>query len=174
VFLRGRKTPSGHHRKSGVQLNRKIRPTWRIEITASKCPTCGGRSLVRIPKGQWVEGVNLRVKRAFDLVITPGGIKRKVIECRATVYRCSTCDHYFASEQYKRLAKHFHGLMSWAMYEHVAHQLSAGTLEEMFRDMFGLNVGNPEILMFKSLLARFYRPAYKVLLARILTGPVIP
>jgi len=59
------------------------------------------------------------------------------------------------------------------MYGHVAHRLSAGTLEEMFRDMFGLNITNPEILMFKSLLARFYRPTYKALLARILKGPVV-
>jgi hypothetical protein len=63
--------------------------------------------------------------------------------------------------------------MSWAMYEHVAHRLSAGTLQEMFRDLFGLAVANPEILMFKSLMARFYRPTYRALLARILAGPVL-
>jgi hypothetical protein len=55
---------------------------------------------------------------------------------------------------------HFHGLMSWSMYEHVAHRLSAGILEETFRDLFGLTVGNREILMFKSLMARFYRTTY--------------
>jgi hypothetical protein len=46
------------------------------------------------------------------------------------------------------------------MYEHVAHRLSAGILEETFRDLFGLTVGNREILMFKSLMARFYRTTY--------------
>ena len=156
-----------------MHLNRRIRPTRRIEIKASKCPTCGGRSLAIVPKGQRVEGVSGNVKRAFDLVITPGGVKRKIIECRAPVYRCSGCGHCFASERYKRLAKHFHGLMSWAMYEHVAHRVSAGTLEEMFRDLFGLTVSNVEILMFKSLMARFYRPTYKALLAKILSGPVL-
>jgi hypothetical protein len=174
VFLRDGKRRRRQHRKgSGAHLNPKIRPTRRIEIKASKCPACGGRSLVVVPKGQRVEGVTGNVKRAFDLVITPGGLKRKIIECRATVYRCSNCGHCFASERYQRLAKHFHGLMSWAMYEHVAHRLSAGTLEEMFRDLFGLTVGNPEILMFKSLMARFYRPTYKALLAKILAGPVL-
>jgi hypothetical protein len=63
--------------------------------------------------------------------------------------------------------------MSWAMYAHVAHRLSAGTIEDMFRDLFGLSIGNPEVLMFKSLMARFYRPTYRVLLARILAGPVL-
>jgi hypothetical protein len=173
VFLRDRKTRRRHHRRSGVHLNRRIRPTRRIDINASKCPACGGRSLVTIPKGQRVEGVRVNVKRAFDLVITPSGVKRKIVECRAIVYRCSRCGHCFVSERYHRLAKHFHGLMSWAMYGHVAHRLSAGTLEEMFRDLFGLAVSNPEILMFKSLMARFYRPTYRALLAKILTGPVL-
>jgi predicted RecB family nuclease len=173
VFLRGRKRQRPSHPRHGVNVNRRIRPTRRVEITASKCPCCGDRNLIVIPKGQRVEGVNVRVKRALDLVITAGGLKRKVIECRAIVHRCSRCGHGFASERYQRLAKHFHGLMSWAMYEHVAHQLSAGTLEQIFLDLFGLSVTNPEILMFKSLMARLYGPAYRALLAKILTGPVL-
>ena len=59
------------------------------------------------------------------------------------------------------------------MYGHVAHQLSAGSLEQMLFDFFGLTVSNVEILAFKSLLARFYRPAYKALLSKILTGPAL-
>jgi predicted RecB family nuclease len=173
VFLRDGKRRRRYHRRPEGRLNRKIRPTQRIDIKASRCPTCGGRSLVSIPKGQRIEGVNVKVKRAFDLVITPGGVRRKIIECRATAYRCSTCGHCFASERYYRFAKHFHGLMSWAMYEHVAHRLSAGTLEEIFRDLFGLNISDSEILMFKSLMARFYRPTYKMILARILAGSVL-
>lgn len=175
IFLRARKKRSRGHRRPRVHehLNSRIRPSRRIEIHASTCPACGCRKLVIIPKGQRVEGVNVKVKRAFDLIVTPGGIKRRVIECRATVYRCSKCGHCFASERYHRLAKHFHGLMSWAMYEHVAHRLSAGTLEEMFRDLFGLAVGNHEILMFKSLMARYYHTTYKALLAKILAGPVL-
>uniref|UniRef100_Q01TS6 Transposase IS66 n=1 Tax=Solibacter usitatus (strain Ellin6076) TaxID=234267 RepID=Q01TS6_SOLUE len=173
VFFRADKKRRRRIRKPGVHLNRRIRPTKRIEIKASKCPFCGGRNLVSIPKGQRAKGVNVRVKRAFDLVITPGGMKRKIIECRATVYRCLGCDHRFASEQYQRLAKHFHSLMSWAMYEHVAHRLSAGTLQQMFRDLFGLTVSDLEILMFKSLMARFYRTTYKALLGKILSGPIL-
>jgi hypothetical protein len=43
----------------------------------------------------------------------------------------------------------------------------------MFSDMLGLHVSNPEILMFKSLLTRFYRVTYTALLPRILAGPVV-
>jgi len=173
VFVRSSKILRRHQRRAAMRQNRRIRPTKRIEVTASKCPVCGSRHLVIIAKGQRFEGVRANVKRSFDLVITSGGIKRRVIECRATRYRCSSCGHSFTSERYHRLAKHFHGLMSWAMYEHVAHQLSAGSLEKMFLDLFGLNISDPEILMFKSLMARFYRPTYKALLAKILAGPVL-
>ena len=173
VFLRSGGRRRRRSPRSGVHLNRRIRPTRRIEIRSSKCPRCGGKKLVNIPKGQRVEGVNVRVKRALDLVVTAGAIKRRVLECRAAVYRCTQCGHCFASEQYHRLAKHFNGLMSWAMYGHVAHQLSAGSLEQMLFDFFGLTVSNVEILTFKSLLARFYRPAYKALLTKIVTGPAL-
>jgi rRNA maturation endonuclease Nob1 len=158
VFLRVGKTRRSRIPKPGVHLNRRIRPTKRIEIKATKCPSCGDSNLVCIPKGQRAKSVSVKVKRAFDLVITPGGIKRKIVECRASVYRCSGCGRCFASERYERLAKHFHGLMSWAMYEYVAHRLSAGTLQQMFHDLFGLAVSDGEILMFKSLMARFGRP----------------
>lgn len=36
--------------------------------------------------------------------------------------------------------------MSWEMYHHVAHQASAGTLEEMLQDLSGLTVSKCEIL----------------------------
>ena len=81
------------------------------------------------------------MKRAFDLVITPGGMRRRIIECRSAFYRCSQCTHYFAPERYQRLAKHFHGLMSWATYEHVAHRVSINALNERFDELFGLWVG---------------------------------
>jgi hypothetical protein len=59
------------------------------------------------------------------------------------------------------------------MYQHIAHRLSSGVLEEMFRELFGLSVSNPEILMFKSLLAQYYRGTYQKLLAKIVAGPVL-
>ena len=35
--------------------------------------------------------------------------------------------------------------MSWAIYQHVAHRISNRTLQELFREFFGLAVANPEI-----------------------------
>ena len=59
------------------------------------------------------------------------------------------------------------------MYEHVAHQVSSGALEEKFREFFGVAVANAELHMFKGLMAHRYRSSYHGLLAKILAGPVL-
>ncbi|MBI5594050.1 MAG: IS66 family transposase [Deltaproteobacteria bacterium] len=143
-------------------------------IIAKNCAACGCAKLAKVSKSERLNIPMPRVKRAFDLVITPGGIRRRVIECRTAIYRCEHCGQIMApAEQYHRLAKHFHGLMSWAMYQHVAHRLSGGTIEEMLREFFGLTVGNEEIHMLKSLMARYYSKTYRHLIQKILLGPVL-
>lgn len=111
-----------------------------------------------------------RVKRAFDLVMTAGGIKRQVIECRSAVHKCQDCGRVFVPPKYDRLAKHHHGLMSWAIFQHVAYGISFRTLEEMFREFFDLRIHHAEIHMFKSLMAHYYKPTYRKLLKKILSG----
>jgi hypothetical protein len=46
-------------------------------------------------------------------------------------------------------------------------------LGEMLREFFGLSVSSPEVQMIKSLMARYYRPGYRRLLDKILSGPVL-
>jgi hypothetical protein len=46
-------------------------------------------------------------------------------------------------------------------------------LQEMLRESFDLVVSKPEIHLFKSLMARHYRPSYQRLLKKILSGPVL-
>jgi hypothetical protein len=171
VFVRTNKTLKKHLRRPRLWCNRRIRASRRIEITASKCPGCGGNDLTKLP--QTPKGKRNRLKRAFDLVITPGGVRRRIIECRTAFYRCSQCSHCFVPERYQRLAKHFHGLMSWATYEHVAHRVSIYGLNERSDELFGLWVGIQEIHEFKTRMARYYRTTYRKLLAKIVSGSVL-
>jgi hypothetical protein len=106
-------------------------------------------------------------------VFAPGGIRRRVIECRTVVHQCRTCGTVFIPDRHDRVAKHFQGLMAWAMYEHVAYQASYKAVQERFAEYFGLFVGGSEVHNFKSLLARYYRPCYRGLLKNILAGPVL-
>jgi hypothetical protein len=76
-------------------------------------------------------------------------------------------------DKYLRVAKHSHALMSWAMFEYVAHRTSNRVLEDMFKQYFSLTVSKSEIHTFKSLMSRYYRVTYKRLLAKILSGKLL-
>jgi predicted RecB family nuclease len=173
VFVRTSRTLRKNRKKPGTHHNRKLRVSRRVQITSSRCPACGGTEIIRWEHGRRVTTQAPRVKRAFDLVFTGGSIKRRVIECRAPVHECRGCGRIFLPERYERLAKHFHGLMSWVMFEHVTHRISYDMLEEMLKESFDLGVCNPEIHMIKSLMARYYQRGFKRLLDKILSGSVL-
>jgi predicted RecB family nuclease len=173
VYARGSKLIRKTQRKAYQHRNRKLRASRRVQIVARTCPSCGGMDITRWPKGKRGCGYKTRYKRSFDLVFTPAGIRRRVIECRAAVHECRTCGTVFIPDRYERAAKHFHGLMGWAMYEHVAHQASYKAVKERFAEFFGLFVADSEVHFFKSLMACYYRPCYRRLLKTILAGPVL-
>jgi hypothetical protein len=76
-------------------------------------------------------------------------------------------------EVYERLDKHFHGLKSWAMYQHVVQRISLQGVSDMAEELFGIRVTLGEVTMFKGLMARYYRLAYDRLLQKILAGPLL-
>jgi predicted RecB family nuclease len=153
--------------------NRKIRATHCVEIKASKCPYCQSRHLIAIPVKERPKGVQTRRKRAYDIIVTPGAIKRNVIDIRAVAYRCSQCERCFVSDRYHRLAKHFHGFMSWFACQQITHRLGVKSLAALFHETFGIRVYLGEFLVFRYLLARYYRETYRRLLAKIMAGPVL-
>jgi predicted RecB family nuclease len=173
VYARTSKLIRKTRRKPYQHRNRKLRASRRVQVVARTCPSCGGMDITRWPKGKRGCGYKPRYKRSFDLLFTPAGIRRWVIECRALVHECRTCGTVFIPDRYERAAKHFHGLMAWAIYEHVAHQASYKEVHERFAEFFGLHVGDTEVYFFKSLMARYYRRCYRRLLKTILAGPVL-
>jgi predicted RecB family nuclease len=173
VFVRTNKTVRKNHKRPGKHHNRKLRVSRRVQITSSKCPKCGGSDIIQWEHGARVTNKAPRLKRAFDLIFTGGAIKRRVIECRAPLHECRDCGQHFVPDRYERLAKHFHGLMSWMMFQHVAHRISYEMLADMLKEFFGLTICGPEIQMIKSLMARYYRPGYRRLLDKILSGPIL-
>jgi predicted RecB family nuclease len=153
------------------QWNRKLPVKKHVEITAEMCPQCKCREILQVPTDNRTK--KLYTRRAFDLVITAGKIRRRVIECHGSLYQCSQCSHRFLPSKYERLDKHFHGLKSWAMYGHVGHGFSLKALQAVLRESFGLHVHAGEIHMFKSLLAHHYRTTYSGLLKKIVAGGVL-
>ncbi|MHC4626850.1 MAG: IS66 family transposase [Planctomycetota bacterium] len=175
VYVRTSKTlrKSKRKKRTGHNRNGTLRVTKRVEVAASQCPSCKSRDLARKIRGATPGVPRPRRKRAFDLVVTPSGIKRKVIEYRSSVHLCRQCGHYFVPDRYARVAMHLHGLRSWAMYQHVAHRMSFGAIETICGDMFGVYVPETDILMFKALMAHYYRSTYRALLRKICSGDVL-
>jgi predicted RecB family nuclease len=158
-------------RKYGRQ---NLRVTKRIIITSERCPGCKCTSLTtEIDRKELPGRPIMRTKRAYDLVLSPAGVRRKVIECRASVHRCLDCALCFIPEGYQRLDRHFHGLKSWAMYQHIVHCISLQGVRDMIEELFGLRVHLCEVNMFKGLMARYYQLAYDRLLQKILSGHLL-
>jgi predicted RecB family nuclease len=172
VFIRTNKRLKKRLRKPGVHRNRRLRATKRIEVTAARCPACKSNRLDQLSRAECV-GMRVRSKRSIDLAFTAGGIRRSVLECWPVVYRCVACGHRFKPEKYGRIATHGHALMSWAMHGHIAHRLSYGVLEDLFREYFDLAVTDAEVHTFKVLLAKYYRKTYDSLVAKLCSGSVL-
>jgi predicted RecB family nuclease len=153
--------------------NRKLRISKRVKITASKCPFCSSSNVTKDAPKKLLGHRGPRVKMAFDLVITSSGIRRKTLECRTSVHQCNDCGKAFVPASYQQIDPHFHSLKSWAMFQHMAHRISFGTLQQMLWEFFGLHVRRTQIHLFQGLMARYYRTGYQKLLRRILSGNVL-
>ena len=173
VYVRTRKRVRKHRTvRTCVSRNKRLRVNKKYSIVSMKCPSCSGTDIELDPEKK-AGGQSSRMKRAFDLVISPSGLRRKVIECRSPRHRCRSCGERFIPESYQRLDKHYHNLKSWAMYLHVAHRHSFQTLHEVAKDLFGLSIHSPEFVVFKNQFARTYRATYDKLMAMILAGQVL-
>ncbi len=145
---------------------KKLRPNRVIWIRSKKCPHCGDTDIVRFSNQK-------HIKIAYDLKITPGGIRRQVIHCTAALHKCRGCYKFFLPERYKRRDKHFHALKCWAMYHHGVHRVSLENLAVMFEDFFGIRINVQELHMIKCLMGRHYRPTWKLILQRVITGNLL-
>jgi hypothetical protein len=153
-------------RKRKKQTTRKGRVNREVVITSDSCPFCKSNRITKVGKQN-------RVKLAYDLKFTAGGIHRQVIRYIAVRHQCEDCRKGFLPEQYNRRDKHLHGLKSWAIYQHIVHRISLHHLETMFEDCFGLRVGVMEVVLIKTLMARRYRKTLKEILARIVAGGLV-
>ncbi len=172
VYVRTNKTLRNHKAGKKKSPNRNLRASEKMVIVASRCPACKSKDIISGVKKQ-VRTQEPRVKRAFDLVLTPGGIRRKVMEFRTSVYQCQKCSEEFIPEQHQRLDRHFQGLKRWAMFQHVEHRISLETVQKMVEELFGIHILRQEIYMFKSLMVKRYKPTYQMLFKKILTGNLL-
>jgi predicted RecB family nuclease len=173
VHIRTSRIPKARKaaRKSG-RTNKLIPVNRDYIIVNTTCPVCSGTDL-ELDTRKLPGAMQAGRKRAYDLAVTPSGVRRKTILCRAPRHHCRSCKAMFLPAAYRNLDKHFHNLKCVSMYLHIAHQLSFKHLEGLFLDLLGLNVCGNEFMTFRTLLARRYEITAEGLLRRILSGAVI-
>jgi hypothetical protein len=59
------------------------------------------------------------------------------------------------------------------MYQHVVHRVSFELLEDMLKDQFGMTISHVQIHMFKTLLARYYRPTFQQILSQLIAASIL-
>jgi len=162
VFLR---TSKAIRRVCVLHRKRRGRPrvNLEVELRDAACPFCHGTRIMQLTQ-------KTCSKLAYDLVFSRGGIRRRVIRCKAAWHRCDDCERRFPPERFTRRDKHLHGLKCWAMYQHVVHRVSLKQLETMFEDCFDLRVGRQELQAIRALMANRYRKTCDRILARIVGG----
>lgn len=164
VCLRG--NPRRRKQPRTAKRRRWLRPTSRVEIAISKCPHCGGRQLKRL-KGKGFK------KQTFDLEMRPSGMVRRVFEYRAARVRCTQCNRAFYPPTCMKLQTYRHGLKSWAIYQHIQHQISQTKLAALCEDFFHLHLDTGDVHMVKAIMAEYYHPTTELLMQRLLAGNVI-
>jgi hypothetical protein len=173
VHIRTRPIPKTRStaRKTG-RTNKRLPFNRNYAIVCTKCPVCSGTAL-ELDSKKIAGAMKASQKRVYDLVVTPSGVRRKVILCRSTRHHCRSCGAMFIPDSYRHLDKHFHNLKCVSIYLHIARQLSFRHLEGLFMDLFGLSICGPEFITFRTLLARKYERTCQGLLSKIVSGTVI-
>ena len=168
VYVRTNQTARRNVARKRRQKNTKknLRPTQLVQISAQKCPLCGGSNLSITRDG--------RLSRiSYDLVVSRIGIKRRVFHVKTSWHWCADCGKRFLPRDYLRLDEYFHSLKSWAVCENVVHLSSYGKIVEKMRDYFGIPMGASDVYLFKQLLAQYYAETYSLILKKIVTGSLI-
>jgi predicted RecB family nuclease len=172
VYIRSSKAIRKAKTSKPPSPNRSLPASKKITIIASQCPVCKNENVISGVKKQ-VRTQEPRVKRTFDVVFTPSGVRRRVIECRTSVHKCLNCNEEFVPIEHQKLDKHFHGLKSWVIFQHVKYRINLQMLSKMIEDFFGIRVSPSEVHMLKILMARYYETTYNLLLENIIAGKLV-
>jgi hypothetical protein len=164
VYVRTNKAIKRPPRNRRARSRRGPTPNTQIEIMATRCPTCGDKSLVR---GNKVSRV------VIDLRFFNKGVKRWVKKYASSKYICSKCgDSFFPDTYPTSKEKHGHGLKCWFVYQHVIGGQNTMKITSGLKEIFGLTVPSA-YHRFKDSLAQHYQATYKALLQSILTGSLL-
>ena len=164
AYVRTRKARSGAKSRSTPKRPRLVRVNKRIEVLCKRCPYCKSRQLS--------QGIALSTRTIDVKFLLNGGVKKWVTAYSSRQYHCDKCGTEFRPSEYpQRTSVYGDGLIAWVIYQNVTLGLNMLKVERSLREVFKLNIPQPTLHRFKSLVAKRYEPTKAAILAELLRGP---
>jgi predicted RecB family nuclease len=132
----------------------------------TSCPACGSNRVTSFRKSYYS-------KLVFDLKFSATGVKRWVIRYHTGRQQCLVCRKSFLAAGYPTGDKSGHGLLSWAVYQHVGLRQSYCDVASSINDLFGYSFSETIGRRAQSYLAEIYRTTRDRMLDRLRAGHLI-
>jgi len=149
------------------QDRRAQRLNAEIVISApAQCPRCNGSSLA-------ASGSSARV--VYDIKLSVGGVRRRVLRYKTKRYRCKQCNHCFTPAEYQAISytKFGHGLLAWVVYRNIGLLQSHGAIVEELRELFQYRHYESIVFWLKKRAANYYGGTYRSIHEKIRQGLLV-
>jgi len=143
-----------------------LRPNKIVNLRANKCPKCTSRNIAR-------DNSRLHERDSLDLRISRGGTKRWVTHYRTPYHECNDCGKKFIPKSFKKKTRFGHGLISWAIDQHVGNRITFENLERTIKNYFSLPIDYIRFYEIKTLAAKYYSETNDKLLKKLISGSII-
>ena len=144
----------------------RLKPNKVFQIEAERCVSCGSTKISQLRA----------VKRTvIDLKFFRGGVKKWITDCLSWNYKCAKCRTLFVPDGVPggRAPKYGHGLVTWCMYNNLVCGQNLSRVRRALNDIFDLDIPQPTLFRFKSLLRETLQPIYDRILAHLLRGSLL-
>ena len=166
VHARDKKLKSSGKRspeKKKYFLNCK--PNKIISIEANCCKNCNCGK---------IKPIKNRHRKVADLVFSPGGVRRVIIQYFSSEYLCKKCGTTFIPNGYPphrlRLG---HKLIAWVIFQHFENNQSFRMIVKNFWELFHLYFSKTTFFECKGYFMKFYGTTYQDLLSKVKASKIL-
>ena len=157
------------HKRNQQLHDRRRAPNKTIWLIAYKCPHCKSNQISRSRE----LGKRQHAKQCLDLKIGSSSVKRWVVLYRTQFHQCDDCKKRFIAPSYASKKRFGHNLISWTIYQHVAHRIPLRQLQIMIRECFDIRLQYKDIHSFKAIAVQYYKRTYNQLIRNLVAGRLI-
>jgi predicted RecB family nuclease len=144
-----------------------LKPNKIVTLRAAKCPACHSRM---------IEALAETSHDIIDLKFTGAGNKRWITRFASWRYRCDRCGNRFVPMAFQRCRKtpmYGRGVISWCIYQLLVGGQNLNRIHRSLRDLFGLQLPNAMLYLFKGAVAEYFKTGYEKILTDLLRGKLI-